>query len=130
MKLRVLLLLSVFLIGWSGCKKDSTNPAGNTTTPLVTFTMSSQPGTQGGTSFLFAPSVDVRLTRAIVALAAQQFVDTLTNPNPTQVFSAGTPYQLQEYTGVASGQQWSFLLTGTLVSNNAAFNQPAAYTVP
>ena len=62
-------------------------------------------GPQGGIVFTFKPSANVTLKSIVLKLPAQQFEDTITNPDPNTVFEGGTEYSTeQEYTGVVSGQ--------------------------
>jgi len=139
-KLLVLFVLTS-IIG-TGCSDDSagggiTDPFGtgggtgnnNNNTGTVTFTIGTTPGTQGGIIFTATPSVSVKITKVIVSLPSQQYVDTLTDDGVT-VFQGNQTFMIQEYIGVASGQKWTFQFEGTLASNNQAFNVTSNYTVP
>lgn len=136
MKNLILYLISLILITGTACNDNSgggtlTDPFGNGGTGgtgSVTFTISSQQGQQG-IIFIAAPSVSVKITKVTVNLAAQQFND-IVQGNGTTVYNANQSVQINEYTGVASGQQWTFQFEGTIVSNNQAFNITSNYTVP
>ena len=97
----------------------------------VTFTIGTKQGQQGGIVFTFKPSTDVTLTTATLKLPAQQYEDVLTNPDPSTVFTAQNVYDLDEYTGVVSGQQWTITFVGKLGSTTGtAFTVTANYTIP
>lgn len=118
------MLIAFAVLTYSGCKSDSvTNPLGAN----VTMAMGSQPGPNGGTLFTFKPSVDVKLNYVIVTSGS--FRDSL-NDGGVYVYSKDSTYGVQEYQGVASGQQWSFNFFGTLASGGTAFSATANYTVP
>ncbi len=121
-----LLVFTVFVaaIYLYGCGSNTTNPLATD----VTFQMTSGPGTNG-TAFGFKPSVDIHLTRLVVGLPAQSFFDTLTDAG-TYTYSKDTTYTISEYTGVATGQQWTFQFTGTNVSANTPFDQTTNFTIP
>lgn len=125
MKHVILLFLFVLSVIYAiGCKSNTTGPLDSN----VTFAMSSGAGTTG-TIFAFKPSVDVKLTRVIVSLPSQPFFDTLTDAG-TYVYSKDTVYNISEYTGVTTGQQWKFYFTGSTTSNSAFTDATANYTVP
>jgi hypothetical protein len=119
-------IVSAILIYGIGC---SNNTVTNPTNSGVTFQISQQPGTTG-TQFLAKPSVDVKLTKVISALTAQNFYDTVTIANPNYVFSKDSSYVINEYVGVVSGQKWTFNFFGSSVSGGTAFTATSAYTVP
>ena len=127
-----LLLITIIILG---CQDDSntgvTDPFGtgtNTGTGNVTFSMSTTQGQQG-VIFVATPSVAVKITKVTVSLPAQQFTDVLTDDGTT-VFNANEGVQLDEYTGVASGQQWTFQFEGSLANGGQAFNVTSNYTIP
>ncbi len=125
MKHVILLFLFVLSAVYAiGCKSDTTGPLNSG----VTFAMSTAPGTTG-TFFTFKPGVDVKLTRVVVSLPAQPFFDTLTDGG-TYVYSKDTTYNLSEYTGVATGQQWKFYFTGSTTSNSSFADAQADLTIP
>ena len=134
MKRIIFYLLPIFLLLIASCSDDST---GTVTDPFgvgggggsVTFTISTTQDQQGGVTFNATPSVAVKITKVTVALPAQQFTDPLQGDGTT-VYPASQPVQLEVYTGVASGQQWTFQFEGTLSSNNEAFNVTTNYTIP
>jgi hypothetical protein len=131
LSLTILLLISLNI----GCNDDSggtvTDPFGggsNTGTGNVTFTISAMQGQQG-IVFIATPNASVKLTKVTVSLPAQQFTDVLTDDGTT-VFNANEPVQLEEYTGVSSGQQWTFKFEGSLANGGQAFNVTSNYTIP
>lgn len=133
-----LFLMMSALIAFS-CSDDAVSPngsgglggGGGNGGGGVTFTMGTTAGQQGGTIFTFKPSVDVTITTVTLKLPAQQFEDPLTNPNPTEVYTSQNTYEIDEYTGVQSGQQWQFVFVGKLGSSTGtAYNVTVNYTIP
>jgi hypothetical protein len=125
-----LTLLAALLFVW-GCNNDDsgTNPFGPGGNGNVTFTMQGQ-GTQTSYEFYFQPSVNVKLSRILASLPAQSYTDTVPNNNPNYIFSKDTAYTWYPYTGVNTGQQWTFTFTGTIASDNAAFTVSSNFNVP
>ncbi len=138
MKKNILFLLSlVTLMFNSGCSDKSssgTDPFGGgvgTTggTGTVTFTIGHTQGNQG-IVFTAKPSVDATVSEFTINLPAQNFTETYQGDGTT-VFKAGSVYSIQEYTGVASGQQWTFNFKGKLGSSTGQdYNVNSNYTVP
>ncbi|MBK8944752.1 MAG: hypothetical protein IPM32_05695 [Ignavibacteriae bacterium] len=129
-----LILSSIFIIS---CDDDTT---GGVTDPFgtggigggtgnVTFTIGAQQGENGGILFFATPSVAVKITKVTCSLPAQNFNDVVEGDGTT-IFNANESVGIEEYTGVTSGQQWTFKFEGTLASNNQAFNVTSNYTVP
>lgn len=129
-KALLLTIFSALVFVW-GCKDDSggTNPFGPGGSGTVTFTMQGQ-GTQTAYSFYFQPSVNVKVTRILASLPAQNYTDTIPNSNASYVFSKDSAYTWYTYSGVNSGQQWSFTFTGTIASDNSAYTASSNFTVP
>ncbi|GBD91211.1 hypothetical protein BMS3Abin04_01937 [bacterium BMS3Abin04] len=125
----LVLLFSVLLLISAGCKGDDGN---SITNPLVngsvTISISTQQGQQG-VVFIATPSAAVKISKLTVSLPAQQFNDVIQGDGTT-VFNANQGAEINEYTGVVSGQQWTFQFEGNLVSNNQAFNVTSKYTIP
>ena len=108
-----------------GCGSNSvTNPLGGS----VTFTMSQQTGGTG-IQFLAKPSVDARITRVICNLNSAAFSDTIVSNVPNYLYSKDSFYVVGEFNGVLTGQQWSFIFTGTDAAN-AAYTSTSNYTIP
>ncbi len=112
------LLLLTLIVTFSSCKKDgSSNPTsvgvGTGGTGSITFTIGQRQGNQGGIMFTAKPSAAATVTQITVSLPAQNFNDVLQGDGQT-VFQGGTVYDLDEYTGVTSGQQWTFKFEGKL----------------
>jgi hypothetical protein len=119
----VLIVLAVGAIALTGCKKDSNNPITPAMPPPaanVTFTMHLESGTQG-MIFVASPSVDVTITRVDISFPAQQFTDTVVNPNPEAVISKGSNVQINEYIGVAGGQRWVLVFTGKIAATGQLY---------
>lgn len=139
MKKLILYLFSISILLIISCSDDSgggtlTDPFGGGTggtggTGGVTFKISSTQGNQGGVIFTATPSVAVKITQVTLSLPAQQFNDVIQDDGTT-VYEANVAAGLQEYTGVESGQQWTFKFQGTIASNNQAFTVTQNYTIP
>ena len=128
MKKTILLFIPAFIImiGIISCgnSTDGTGLLGNNT---VNFTMGTQQSTNG-VQFTWQPGVDVKVTKLV--LGTGSFVDSIVD-NSGQTYSANQTYAYpSEYTGVATGQQWQFVFTGTTVSNNQGFTSTINYTIP
>ena len=124
------LLLLSFAYGCSDSGTGTGGVGGGPTGGSITFQMSGQ-GNNTSYTFSFRPSVDTKLSKLIAAVPSLGFADTLTNTgNPNYVFSKDTTYALDPYSGVATGQQWTFTFTGNIVSNNQAYTVTSNYTVP
>ncbi|MCB0730204.1 MAG: hypothetical protein KDC88_04145 [Ignavibacteriae bacterium] len=107
---------------------DYTVPADFTGgTSNVTIEINSQPGNDGSVQFLFKPSVDIKITKVNVEMGGA--TDELTGDNTT-VYNGNNWHVLAGYTGVESGQDWSFTFTGTIVSNNQSYSVTSKYKVP
>ncbi len=122
----LILSLAVLAIFAAGCSKTGsiTGPNGNNN---VSFQISQQNGNQGGTQFLFKPQTDVKVSRIVSKLAAQQFTDTISYTNTNYIYSKDTTYVINEYLGVQAGQQWNFNFSGP-GSNNTNYNVSINYT--
>jgi hypothetical protein len=138
MKKLLFIFIPLLFLVLSSCSNDTgggvTDPFGtgnnnNNGTGNVTFTIGSQQGTQGGILFYCTPSVDVKITKVTCSLPAQNYTYPLTDDGTT-IYNANVGYELMEFTGVESGQQWTFKFEGTIASNNQAFNVTSNYTVP
>lgn len=127
--------LAVLLAG-AGC---SDSDSGSTGTPFgpggggggaVAFTIGSRPGNQGGLIFTARPSAAVTVTQITVALPAQSYQDILQGDGTT-VFQAGQTYDLDEYTGVATGQAWVFTFQGRIGNaQGQTYSVTSNFTVP
>lgn len=135
---KIIFTLFALLLIITACHNDSgvggitdpfgTGTGGTTGGGNVTFTISAQQGQQG-IIFLATPSVAVKLTKVTISLPAQNFNDVVQGDGTT-VYNANQAVQIEEYTGVASGQQWTFRFEGTIANNNQAYNVTSNYTVP
>lgn len=136
MKRIVLVILSVLSIHiLSSCSEDSgsgTSPfggGGGTGGGGVTFTVSTVQGQQG-ISFNFKPSTNVTVTQVTVRLPAQNFQDVVQG-NGTTVFDTQTGFTVGEYTGVQSGQQWTFNIQGKIGNaQGQAYNKDVNFSIP
>jgi len=128
MKKTILLFIPalMIMIGIISCgnSTDGTGLLGNNT---VNFTMGTQQSTNG-VQFTWQPSVDVKVTKLV--LGTGNFADSIID-NSGQTYSANQTYAYpNEYTGVATGQQWKFVFSGTTGTNNQAFLSTINYTIP
>ncbi len=134
MKQIILALFLTIVIYISSCGSDSGSggigPGGGGTT--VTFAMSGQvdPNNPANFNFGFKPSVDVKIATLIAGVPAQPFFDTIQNTTVNYVFSKDTTYLFGPYTGVQTGQAWTFKFNGTTVSNNTAYETTSNFTIP
>ncbi|MCC6866998.1 MAG: hypothetical protein IT280_12660 [Ignavibacteria bacterium] len=125
MKKTLLLFLPVFIITIAiiSCGDNTTG----TGLGSVTFTMGTQQGPNGGTQFTWSPSKSVKVTKLI--LGTTGFSDTITDNSGTVYTGNQTWAYPNEYTGVTTGQQWTFNFTGT-DSSNQAYTSTANLTIP
>lgn len=126
----ILLLVSLTLIS---CKKKDesgpTNPILGGGTGSVTFTIGQKPGTQGGIIFTARPSTNITINQVTVSLPAQGYQDVLQGNDQT-IYQANQTYDLDEYIGVAAGQQWTFKFEGKLGSpQGQAYSVTSNYAV-
>lgn len=132
MKQTIVILAMLAALSLVGCsKKNSNNPVAPNPAPQqanVAFSMHLESGTQG-MIFVAKPNVDVKLTKVELRLPAQNFSDTLNNPNPNEVFPKDSNIQLNEYTGVDAGQQWVLKFYGIVASTGQAFTITVNWTV-
>ncbi len=68
-----------------------------------------------------SPNVDVRITKIDLTFPAQQFSDTIVNPQPDTVFPKGSSIQLNEYSGINGRQRWVLKFTGVVVATGKSF---------
>ena len=130
MKHLSLLFFILSMIFNSGCGSDSTGtggigPGGNA---AISYTVRGQ-GDVNSYEFFIKPSVDTKISQVIASVPAFAFADTIA-VDPNQTFTGGTEYSLDPYSGVQSGQAWTFTFTGTIVSNNQAYTVSANYNIP
>jgi hypothetical protein len=140
----VFIIICFFL--FSSCKSSSSSPTGSGGfggpggggggggTGSVTFGITQGPGqTQGGIIMYGTPSVAVTITNVNVQVPAANppFNKDYAPPDITTVFPANQPAQINEFTGVASGQKWVFVFTGHIgTATGTAFSATSNYTVP
>jgi hypothetical protein len=80
--------------------------------------------------FTVKPSTAVTVTGYTISLPAQQLSDPYQGDGTT-VYQAGQVYDVAEYNGVASGQQWTFNFKGKLGSSTGtAYDVTTNYTIP
>ena len=125
-------LLFIFL---SSCSNDSggtgSDPfgGGGGGTGGVTFQVGTTQGQQG-INFTFNPSTNVTVTQITVSLPAQNFQDVVQGDGTT-VFGPQNGFSVGEYTGVATGQQWTFKITGKIGSaTGTAYDVTTNFTIP
>ena len=80
--------------------------------------------------FTAKPSAAVTVTQVTISLPAQSFQDIVQGDWQT-VFQSGQVYDLDQYLGVASGQQWTFKFEGKLGgAQGQQYTVTSNYTVP
>jgi hypothetical protein len=85
---------------------------------------------QQGIVFNFKPSTAVTVTQVTVKLPAQNFEDVVQGDGTT-VFDTQTGFSVGEYTGVQTGQQWSFNIQGKIGSaTGQTYNKDVNFTIP
>jgi hypothetical protein len=123
--------LLILIISCSDNSGSSTDPFGGGSggTGGVTWQIGNRQGQQG-IIFTAQPSTAVTVTQVTVSLPAQNFNDVVQGDGTT-VFQPGQFYDISEYTGVASGQQWTFKFEGKLGNaQGQAYNVTSNYTFP
>jgi len=142
MKTLVLFVVIIGMIVLNSCSNSSNptrsgglgGPGGGGGGSSVTFTITQGPGqTQGGIIMYGTPSVAVTITNVNVQVPAANppFNKDYAPPDITTVFPANQPAQINEFTGVASGQKWVFVFTGHIgTAAGTAFSATSNYTVP
>ena len=141
MKKMMIYLIPLLITIFAACSDNTsgvTNPGtggtggiggtGGNTNGNVNFTIGSTQGDNGGILFYATPSAAVKITKVTISLPSQQFNDVLTDDGTT-VYNANEVVGLQEYTGVDSGQRWTFKFEGSLANYNQAFTVTSNYTV-
>ena len=146
MRNRLILILAFVVFAFFGCGGDddngNSNPVGpggigiggggtggGGNTANVTFTVTSSQE-QDGVYFIFNPSVNVTVNTVTASLPAQQYQDA-TQGDGTTVFGPQNNFYVGPYTGVASGQAWTFTIVGKKEgANGTAYTSTANYTVP
>ncbi len=136
----------LLLLAYNGCGKSAPSPTGPSGGGLggilngnngnggnnssVKFTIGVTQGSQGGILFTAMPSTNVTVNEFTINLPSQNLSDTYPGDGTT-VYQGGTVYSLEEYTGVASGQQWSFNFKGNVGSSQGqAYDVTVNYTIP
>jgi hypothetical protein len=95
----------------------------------VTFGITQAAGTTG-IIFYSTPSTAVVIADVNVSVPAASFTKDYTDATGT-VYPANKAVEINEFTGVASGQKWVFVFTGHLGSaTGTAFSVTSNYTVP
>lgn len=137
----ILYLISFVLIVGAACSDDAggtiTDPfggggTGGDGTGNVTISVSFKGDQQGGGIFSGTPSVAIKVSKITASIPAQQYTEslqfdgtTVVNANVSEDF-----IQYQANSGIASGQQWTFLFEGTLASNNQAYSVTSNFVIP
>ena len=85
---------------------------------------------QGDIIFYGTPSAAVVITDVNVSVPAASFTKDYTDATGT-IYPANKAVEINEFTGVASGQKWVFVFTGHLgTATGTAFTVTSNYTVP
>jgi len=120
-------ITALVLVVLAGCNKDDSNPVDGPAS--VTFRVTSS-AIADTVYFSFKPDTDVKIDTIIASLPAKNFVDYYAVNESNRVFSKDVLYQWIGYSGVQSGQKWSFVFKGRLVSNNSSFSYSYSYSIP
>ena len=123
----LVLPLAILAIFAAGCSKNNSVLGPDGGNQQISFQISQQPGNLGGVQFLFRPAVNVKISKIVSSLPAQQFADTIRFNNTNIVYSKDTTYIVGEYTGVQNGQQWNFNFSGQ-GNTNANYSVNVNYT--
>ena len=128
-------LIALLFVLVSGCKKDD---AGSGTDPFgggggggggVTFQVTVVRDQQNQPFFQFTPSTPVTVTQVTATLQGAQ--PNVLNGDGTTVYSAQNPFVIGPVTGLAAGQQWSFVIQGKIGNaQGAAYNVTTNFVVP
>ena len=137
------IIFSVFTIFclflFNSCSNNSGNPTGTGGGGggvgggggggSVTFGITQAAGNTG-IIFYATPSAAVVITNVNVSVPAAQYTKDFPDATGT-VYQANKAVEINEFTGVASGQKWVFVFTGKLGSTTGtAFSVTSNYTVP
>jgi hypothetical protein len=131
----VFIIICFFL--FSSCKSNSSSPtdSGGLGGPGggggggVTFGITQAAGNTG-IIFYATPSTAVVITNVNVSVPAASFTKDYTDATGT-IYPANQAVEINEFTGVASGQKWIFVFTGHLgTATGTAFTATSNYTVP
>jgi len=136
MKRILIAFLPLLFILINGCSNDSgsgTNPfgAGGTTggSGNVAWTIGQRAGDNGGVMLTAKPSVAVTVTQVIVSVPANNFTDDPIQGDGQTVYQPGQFYDVQEYTGVTTGLQFSIQFQGKVGSSTGtAYDVTSTYT--
>jgi hypothetical protein len=134
------MLVVLFIITIAGCSKDNPVVAPGTEgtiggiggggTGSITWTISQKPGNQGGIIITASPSTAVTVNFVRISLPSQNYQEDLQGDGQT-VFQGGQFYELEEFIGIVSGQQWTFRFVGkTGNAQGQDYDVTANYTVP
>jgi hypothetical protein len=137
MKKIISLLVSVLLLIAAGCSDNPTSSTGGigdgnnggTNSGTVTFTIMSQAGQNGGIEFYTKPSVDITITSVNVKVPAENYDETYQGDGTT-IYPKDQWQLMDEFTGVTSGMQFTFIFVGKTSPDKKDFNVTVNYTVP
>jgi hypothetical protein len=142
---KLLLLVSLIFIIFSGCSSDdngSDNPLGNLGgitgggggggTGNVTFTIQVVQDQQNGLYFAFTPSTGVTITKIVAVCQAAGVNETLNDADIEDgIYNTTQPLYVGPLTGLQSGQQWNFTISGNIGSaQGQTYSSPVNYTIP
>lgn len=130
------LIITLFFITFSYCSKDNPTSPGDGGglgggTSDVNFNVEIVQDQQGTTYFGIKPSADIKLNTLKITQAQQGIDETITNQNPETVFPKDEFITIEVNQNVlVSGQQWSFVINGSLAQGGQTFNKTVNFTVP
>jgi hypothetical protein len=132
----VFIIICLFL--FNSCKSNSSSPTdsgglggvgGGGGTGGVTFTITQAAGNTG-IIFYASASTAVVISDVNVSVPAASYTKDYTDATGT-IYQANTAFEINEFTGVTSGQKWVFVFTGHLgTATGTAFSATSNYTVP
>jgi hypothetical protein len=134
------IILVLFILTIAGCSKDNPVAASGTGgtiggiggggTGSLNWTIGQKPGNQGGIIFTASPSTAVTVSLVRISLPSQNYQEDLQGDGQT-VFQGGQFYELEEFIGISSGQQWTFRFVGKIGNAQGQdYDLTANYTVP
>ncbi len=93
----------------------------------VTFQVSVQQDQQGASYFVFNPSVDIKFTKLDATLNGQP-AGTI-NGDGTTIYTVAQGFSVP-VVPTSSGEEWVFVITGKIASNDKIFTSTVNYTIP
>ena len=98
----------------------------------VTFTIQVVQDQQNGLYFEFTPSTGVTITKIVAVCQAAGVNETLNDADIEDgIYNTTQPLYVGPLTGLQSGQQWNFTISGNIGSaQGQTYSSPVNYTIP